>query len=108
MKILNAQQAKSIDQRATRDYGIPGIVLMENAGLQVVDYLESHFEDLENRNILVLCGKGNNGGDGMVVAKHLHNRGYEIRVLLFGRKSDTKDESLVNLKILDKSGVEVQ
>jgi NAD(P)H-hydrate epimerase len=108
LKILNAQQAKNIDQRATRDYGIPGIVLMENAGLQVVDYLESHFEDLENRSILVLCGKGNNGGDGMVVAKHLHNRGYEIRVLLFGRKSDTKDEPLVNLKILEKSGVEVQ
>ena len=61
LKILNAQQAKNIDQRATREYGIPGIVLMENAGLQVVDYLESHFEDLENRSILLLCGKGNNG-----------------------------------------------
>ena len=108
MKILNASQTKNIDQRATREYGIPGIVLMENAGLQVVDYLESEFEDLEERNILVLCGKGNNGGDGMVVAKHLHNRGYDLRLLLFGRKSDTKDEPLVNLRILEKSGVEVQ
>ena len=108
MKILDARQTKSIDERAIREYGIPGIVLMENAGLQVVDYLESHFDDLEERRILVLCGKGNNGGDGMVVAKHLHNRGYAPRILLFGRKSDTKDEALVNLKILEKSGAEVQ
>ena len=108
LKILNASQSRSIDQRATRDYGIPGVVLMENAGLQVVHYLESEFEDLGERSILVLCGKGNNGGDGMVVAKHLHNRGHDIRVLLFGKKSDTKDEALVNLQILEKSGVELQ
>jgi len=108
LKILNTSQTKSIDERATRDYGIPGIVLMENAGLRVVDYLESHYENLEDWNILVLCGKGNNGGDGMVVARHLHNRGYGTRVLLFGRRSDTREEPLVNLNILEKSGVGVQ
>src|SRR5262252_6168142 len=104
VKILDASQSRSIDQRATREYGIPGIVLMENAGLQVVDYLESEFDDLGQRRILVLCGKGNNGGDGMVVARHLRNRGYDLRVLLFGRRSDAKDEPLVNLNILEKSG----
>ena len=107
MKVLNAEQAKSIDERATREFGIPAIVLMENAGLQVVDYLEAEFDDLDERSILVLCGKGNNGGDGMVAAKHLHNRGYGPRLVLFGRKSDTRDEALVNLKILEKSGVEI-
>ena len=107
MKILNALQMRNIDQRATRDYGIPGIVLMENAGLQVVDFLESTYPDLDEKKILLLCGKGNNGGDGLVAARHLHNRGYDIRVLLFARRADAKGESNTNLGILEKTGVEV-
>jgi len=108
VKILDAAQTRNIDQRATREYGIPGIVLMENAGLQVVDFLESHYKDLDERQILILCGKGNNGGDGLVVARHLRNRGYSIRVLLFARHAETKGEPLTNLKILEKMGIEVQ
>jgi len=108
VKILNGQQMRNIDQRATRDYGIPGLILMENAGLQVVDFLESHYDDLEDRQILILCGKGNNGGDGMVVARHLHNRGYSLRVLLFARRSEIKGDPETNLSILDKMSVEVQ
>jgi NAD(P)H-hydrate epimerase len=81
---------------------------MENAGLQVVDFLESHFEDLEDRRVLILCGKGNNGGDGLVAARHLHNRGYDLRLLLFGRKSEIKGESRTNLSILEKMAVEVR
>ncbi|HEV8335496.1 MAG TPA: NAD(P)H-hydrate dehydratase [Candidatus Polarisedimenticolia bacterium] len=108
MKILDSRQTKSIDQRATRDYGIPGIVLMENAGLQIVDFLESRYDDLEDRGILILCGKGNNGGDGLVAARHLHNRGYDLQVLLFGRRSEIKGEPLTNLSILEKMSVEVR
>ncbi len=108
MKILSGAQMKSIDQRTTRDYGIPGIVLMENAGLQVVDFLESHFDDLDDRRILILCGKGNNGGDGLVAARHLHNRGYDLRVLLFARRPEIQGEPHTNLSILEKMGVEVQ
>ncbi len=106
MKILSAQQMRSIDQRTSRDYGIPGIVLMENAGVQVVDFLESHYPDLEDRQLLLLCGKGNNGGDGLVASRHLHNRGYSIRLLLFGRRSEFRGEALTNLEILEKMGVE--
>ncbi|HMC83372.1 MAG TPA: NAD(P)H-hydrate epimerase, partial [Candidatus Polarisedimenticolia bacterium] len=106
MKILSAQQMRSIDQRTSRDYGIPGIVLMENAGVQVVDFLESRYPDLEDRQLLLLCGKGNNGGDGLVASRHLHNRGYSIRLLLFGRRSEFRGEALTNLEILEKMGVE--
>ncbi len=108
MKILNSQQMRNIDQRTSKEYGIPGLILMENAGLQVVDFLESHYDDLEDRQILILCGKGNNGGDGLVVARHLFNRGYSLEVLLFGRRSEIKGDPETNLSILDKMSVKVR
>jgi ADP-dependent NAD(P)H-hydrate dehydratase / NAD(P)H-hydrate epimerase len=108
LKILNGTQMRNIDQRTTREYGIPGIVLMENAGLQIVDFLESQYDDIDDRRILILCGKGNNGGDGLVAARHLHNRGHDLKVLLFARRSDVKGEPGTNLSILQKMAVEVR
>ena len=71
MKILTANQIREIDRLSSSQYGIPSIVLMENAGMRVVEALEARFDDLENLTICILCGKGNNGGDGLVVARQL-------------------------------------
>ena len=71
MKILTAKQIREIDRRSSEQFGIPSILLMENAGMRVVEALEARFEDLEDLTIGILCGKGNNGGDGFVVARQL-------------------------------------
>ena len=73
MKVLTAAQMREVDRR-TVEAGIPGVVLMENAGNRVVDLLAEKFAPLSAQRVVVLCGKGNNGGDGMVVARQLFTR----------------------------------
>ena len=70
MKVLTAAQMREVDRR-TIEPGIPGIVLMENAGHRVVEFLAERFAPLAEQRIVVLCGKGNNGGDGLVIARQL-------------------------------------
>jgi ADP-dependent NAD(P)H-hydrate dehydratase / NAD(P)H-hydrate epimerase len=107
MKILDSKQMRNIDARTSREYGIPGRILMENAGARAAESLEEECEDLEHRSILILCGKGNNGGDGFVLARHLVNRGFHPRVVLLNRRSEVKEDALANLRILGKMGVDV-
>src|SRR4051812_20814190 len=73
MKVLTAAQMREVD-RLTIEAGIPGIVLMENAGHRVMEFLQERFAPLAAQRIVVLCGKGNNGGDGLVIARQLHTR----------------------------------
>src|SRR5687767_3102377 len=73
MKVLTAAEMRGVDQR-TEEIGIPGEILMENAGHRVVEFLAERFGPLSEHHILILCGKGNNGGDGYVVARQLFTR----------------------------------
>ncbi|HEX8616651.1 MAG TPA: NAD(P)H-hydrate epimerase, partial [Thermoanaerobaculia bacterium] len=73
MKILNSEQMRNIDRRATQRFGIPSIVLMENAAIGVVDAIFDHYPEADR--IAVVCGTGQNGGDGFAIARHLENRG---------------------------------
>ncbi|MBV8545207.1 MAG: bifunctional ADP-dependent NAD(P)H-hydrate dehydratase/NAD(P)H-hydrate epimerase, partial [Acidobacteria bacterium] len=73
MHILTAAQMKAIDRRATERFGIPSIVLMENAALAVVDAIAGHYPDCDRA--AVFCGLGANGGDGFAIARHLEQRG---------------------------------
>ncbi len=73
MKILTAAQMREVDRR-TSELGIPSIILMENAGHRVVEFLEREYAPLREQRIVVVCGKGNNGGDGLVVARQLYTR----------------------------------
>ena len=75
MKILTAQQMQRIDRLTTERYGVPSLTLMENAGSGVVEFLESRYAPLSGQRIVILCGRGNNGGDGFVVARLLRERG---------------------------------
>jgi len=79
MKVLTAAQMREVDRR-TIEMGVPGAVLMENAGSRVVEFLEERFSPLGDQRIVVFCGKGNNGGDGLVVARQLFER-YRPQVL---------------------------
>jgi len=104
MKILTAAQMQRIDRLTTERYGVPGLTLMENAGRSVVEFLERHFAPLDRHGIAIICGKGNNGGDGMVVARLLRGRGCEPRVILLALPEALKGDAAVNYQRLAASG----
>lgn len=108
MKVLTSGQMRDIDRTAIEGIGIPGLVLMENAGIQVTRAILARFPHVAEENVVIIAGKGNNGGDGFVVARHLFNLGCRPTVLLLADKSDVKGDALVNLGIAEKVGVEVQ
>ena len=107
MRILNADQMREADRRTIHDIGIPSLVLMENAGRQVVAAMESFFQDLGERRVAVICGKGNNGGDGFVVARTLHQRQIDVSVFLVGQVAEVKGDARINLEILGRLGLTV-
>src|SRR5215831_9685718 len=104
MKILTASQIREIDRVSIEQFGIPGILLMENAGMRVVESLEARFENLRDLQIVILSGRGNNGGDGFVVARQLIQRGMDPLVYLFAREEDVTGDARTNLNILKAIG----
>jgi NAD(P)H-hydrate epimerase len=74
MKVLTAEQMREVDRRTIED-GVAGIALMENAAHRVAEELSRSFDPLDKQNIVILCGKGNNGGDGLALARILRDRG---------------------------------
>jgi NAD(P)H-hydrate epimerase len=102
---LSRNEARALDQRAMNELGIPGVVLMENAGRNIAELLRSlGIQGL----VTICCGRGNNGGDGLVIARHLDNAGIPVRVLLFARPGDLAGDAAINLNILTKSGFPVE
>jgi NAD(P)H-hydrate epimerase len=99
MKLATSSQMKALDATAIHDYGIPGIVLMENAGKGTVDYMEHHFGSFEHRSVPVFIGPGNNGGDGLVIARHVLQRG-GVPLLIYLVAPDTlKGDAGINQSI---------
>ncbi len=107
MRVLNAEQMREVDRRTIEDVGIPSLVLMENAGRQVVAAIEASFEDALTGRVAVLCGRGSNGGDGFVVARTLAQRGVEPLVVLLGPVAEVRGDARVNLEILGRLSVTV-
>src|SRR5262245_52335241 len=99
---------RAVDRKAVEGYGIPDLVLMENAGLRTADVLCAVHPDLSRRRAIVMCGPGNNGGDGFVVARHLALRGVSVRALLFGRRGAVGGSAAVNLKAAARLGLAVE
>jgi NAD(P)H-hydrate epimerase len=100
--LATAEQMQGFDHHAIRRLGIPGVVLMENAGRAFVDFLEQKSGPVVGKLIVVMCGKGNNGGDGFVIARHLANRGASVKVYLLGTTKEVKGDAKVNLSIILK------
>ncbi|MCX8011652.1 MAG: NAD(P)H-hydrate epimerase, partial [Desulfobacterota bacterium] len=95
---------RNLDQRTINEFGIPGIVLMENAGRAVVDVIEKYFSKTELKRVIIFAGAGNNGGDGMVIGRHLVNRGLEVIVFLLSPKEKIKGDARINLELYEKLG----
>jgi hydroxyethylthiazole kinase-like uncharacterized protein yjeF len=107
MKIATAKEIKNIDRRAIREFGISGPVLMENAAAAVMAEMEKFFDGLADARVGILCGKGNNGGDGLALARRLSIRGVPVRVALLASFGTIAGEAKVNLSILRKMDVEI-
>ncbi|HEV2494391.1 MAG TPA: NAD(P)H-hydrate dehydratase [Terriglobia bacterium] len=104
MKILTAGEMQRVDRITTERYGVPSLTLMENAGRAVVEFLQERFDPLSDQKIAVVCGRGNNGGDGMVAARLLRDRGLQPRVILLAEPNAVKGDARVNLERLTESG----
>ncbi len=103
--ILNRRQVREVDRRAVQQYGMSGLVLMENAGRGVVDVL-CHLG--VNGPIVLACGKGNNAGDGFVIARHLDIRSLDVRVLLWIDPEQFTGDARANFEILKQTDVPIQ
>src|SRR5262249_32268488 len=91
--IFTAAEMRALDARAIETLGIPGPRLMENAGRGAAAVIAHEWAPLRGKRVLVLCGRGNNGGDGFVVARHLRARGARVRVLLAGARGEVRGDA---------------
>lgn len=104
MNVVSAAQMREIEQRAIQEYGIPSILLMENAAMAVVREIRQHFAELQQtesgRKAVVLVGKGNNGGDGLAVARHLSQLDMQVTVFLFAAPEEFQGDAALNLQLI--------
>ncbi|MHB1947479.1 MAG: NAD(P)H-hydrate epimerase [Gammaproteobacteria bacterium] len=100
--ILSRDEARELDRRAIQELGIPGVVLMENAGRNIADYLLSL---KPTGPVVICCGKGNNAGDGFVIARYLDIHDIPVRIILLGQSEEFKGDAQINYQILTKSGI---
>ncbi len=104
-RLLTAKQAKDWDKKLFDNYGVPTLLLMENAGRAV--FVEAQNIAKPSAKITVCCGRGNNGGDGFAAARHLLSCGYKPQIFLAGRVSELKDEAGLNAKIILRLGYKI-
>jgi NAD(P)H-hydrate epimerase len=105
MKVVTAKEMREIDRRTIEHFGISGLVLMERAGLAVADRV---IEQFSPNRVTVLSGSGNNGGDGLVVARELHNRGIKVRAIVVGKRNKLSPDCKHQLETAKKTGVDVK
>src|SRR5580704_1637732 len=105
LRPLTRDEVRKIDRRAIEELGLPGIVLMENAGRGAAELLVGLGID---GPVIVTAGKGNNGGDGFVIARHLEIHGFEVRVLLFADPLELAGDALTNYRVLNAAGTQIR
>jgi NAD(P)H-hydrate epimerase len=104
MKVVTAEEMRVIDRRTIEGYGIPGAVLMERAGLAVVSRIKEVFG---RRRVIAIVGSGNNGGDGLVIARNLYSEGWDVKVFLTTKPENIKGDALLQYKVAAKFGVKI-
>lgn len=105
MRPLSQIEIRDIDRRAIEHYGLPGVVLMENAGRGCAEIVTRFWK---SGSAIVLCGKGNNGGDGFVIARHLENAGWRVKVRFAGPKSTIPEDARLFLSVVERGGIDCQ
>lgn len=106
MYLVTAEQMRQVDRAAIEELGIPEMVLMENAGKAVVEFLQEQFPDLVKKSVTIVAGAGNNGGDGLVVARYLHRMGVAVKVFIAAER-ELSPSAKQNYEILAKLPVKI-
>lgn len=99
---MTRDQVRAFDQWAINTLGIPGVVLMENAGRSCAELIAEKLANLSEPKVSIFCGTGNNGGDGYVIARCLLNRGFNVKVVICGERAKIKGDAGTNLQILER------
>jgi hydroxyethylthiazole kinase-like uncharacterized protein yjeF len=107
LKLANSQEMREIDYQAINDFGIPSLVLMENAGIRTVEVIKELLPEGKGKKVIVLAGKGNNGGDGLVIARHLINSGIKVKTFLMAFPEEISPDSLTNYRILERISTDI-
>jgi ADP-dependent NAD(P)H-hydrate dehydratase / NAD(P)H-hydrate epimerase len=107
MNVVTPKQMNEIDKMAITQMEIPGIVLMENAALRVVEEIIRDFKPIKNKYIIAFAGKGNNGGDAFAVARHLYNMGAKLKIYIAAEEKSITGDAEVNLKIIENMGLDI-
>lgn len=102
LRVASAMEMRLCDEQAMQDYGIPGIVLMENAARGTADALVKYIPNLSHKHILIVCGTGNNGGDGFALARHLYERDCSVSVAAVSSVTHLKGDARINADIIQK------
>ena len=105
--VVTAKEMRAIDDATIRHH-VPGLTLMENAGRGVTDEMIKNLKPRKTSHIVIICGKGNNGGDGFVVSRLLKKKGYRISTYLIGRTSEVKGDAEASLKRCKKAGIKIR
>lgn len=106
MKVAFESDIRIIDQQATEKYKVPSLILMENAGIALARHVKEHIK--MNQRTFIVVGMGNNGGDGMVCARHLHNQGYEVIVFLIGNTKKLSADANLNYEMLKPLNITIE
>jgi NAD(P)H-hydrate epimerase len=107
MRLVGSREMKEMDRLAIEEIGIPGAVLMENAARGAARVFMEHFDPPERSPVGIICGKGNNGGDGYVMARYLQGAGMRVLVVVLSETERISGDALQNLNIIRRTGVEV-
>ena len=100
--LMTKEQVRAVDSWAINTLGIPGVVLMENAGRSCAELIKEKLKSITRPKVCIFCGTGNNGGDGYVIARHLFNSGFKVIVVICDDRKKVKGDAKINLDILEK------
>jgi NAD(P)H-hydrate epimerase len=106
--VMSRDEVRAFDAWAINTLGIPGVVLMENAGRSCAELIRDKLAGITKPKVCIFCGTGNNGGDGYVIARHLLNSGFEVVVILCGDRNKVKGDAKTNLDDLEKLGQSIE
>lgn len=106
--VMSRDEVRAFDAWAINELGIPGVVLMENAGRSCAELIKDKLAGVSNPKVCIFCGTGNNGGDGYVIARHLLNSDFEVVVVICGDRNKIKGDAKINLDILERLGQSIE
>ena len=107
MRLVRASEMQEMDRIAIQELGIPGVVLMENAARGASRIFMEHFDPPSKSHVVILCGRGNNGGDGYVMARYLQQTGLKVTVIILSKSDKISGDALINLEIIRRMGLEI-